>query len=180
MNKTLGAIQALAKIGRIISKIVFILSIVGASLCVVGLISLIVIPDTLEIGDVTLHSLIEDKAGTTVAGMYAAVTAGIILCAGEAVTAKFAEVYFKHEIADGTPFTFTGAKELMRLGIITPAVSAGTAILSSVSQAIFSIFVEKLPDLSIEIGDSFGYALAFIIISLICKYGAERFGAATR
>ena len=180
MNKTLGAIQTLAKIGRIISKVVFILCVVGASLCVVGLISLIAIPQTLEIGDVTLHSLIEDKAGMTVGGMYSAVTVGIILAAGEAVVAKFAEIYFRHEIADGNPFTFTGARELLRLGIITAAVSLGTAVAAGIAQSIFGIFVDNLPDFSIEIGGSLGYALAFIILSLVFKYGAERFGAETR
>ena len=41
------------------------------------------------------------------------------ICAGEAVLAKFAEHYFKRELTDGTPFNLGGAKELMRLGILT-------------------------------------------------------------
>ena len=35
------------------------------------------------------------------------------------------ELYFKNELADGNPFTLRGAKELMRLGILTIAIPLG-------------------------------------------------------
>ena len=44
-SKTLQTIQTLCKVGRILSKIAFIICIVGAALCVAGIISLALIPE---------------------------------------------------------------------------------------------------------------------------------------
>jgi len=94
-TKTLKTLQVLAKIGKILSTIVFILSIVGAALCALGIPSLALIPDGFRIGDVTIRGLVEQKAGWTLSTCYLALTQGLILCAGEAVLAKFAEHYSK-------------------------------------------------------------------------------------
>ena len=48
----------------------------------------------------------------------AGVCGWLIVCAGQAVLAKFAETYFKNKLQAGTPFTFGGAKELLRLGVM--------------------------------------------------------------
>ena len=58
------------------------------------------------------------------------------ICAGEAVLSKFAEHYFKRELADGTPFNLGGAKELMRLGIFTICIPIGTQIIAEIVYAV--------------------------------------------
>lgn len=62
--------------------------------------------------------------------------AGMILCAGEAVLAKFAEHYFKRELADGTPFDLGGAKELMRLGILAICIPIGMQMIAEIVYAV--------------------------------------------
>lgn len=50
--------------------------------------------------------------------------------------AKFAEHYFKHEFADGTPFDLGGAKELMRLGILAICIPIGMQMIAEIVYAV--------------------------------------------
>ena len=101
--KTLNNIQKLSKIGKVLSWLVFVFCIIGFCGCIVGILSMALGAPTLKIGGVTLKSILSIEAGVTTGTAYAAMAAGMILCAGEAVLAKFAEHYFKRELADGTP-----------------------------------------------------------------------------
>ena len=112
----LKTIQTLSKIGRILSKIVYICCVVGFCGCIVGIISLGLGGEVFKLGGVTIHSIIESHSHTSMPTLYTAMAFGLVLCAAEAVLSKFSEIYFKNELADGTPFTMRGAKELMRLG----------------------------------------------------------------
>ena len=171
--KTLRIIQTLAKIGKIISKIIFICSLVGGIGCIVGIISLAAIPEGLKIGGVTLHAMIEKSAGISMETYYAAMAVGVIFCAGEAVLARIAERYFKNELNVGTPFTFEGAKELLRLGICAVCIPVGTAILSAIVFQIMKACFANVSDFSMSDSVSFGLGVAMIVTSLLCKYGAE-------
>ena len=66
----------------------------------------------------------------------------MIVCAGEAVLAKFAEVYFKNELKAESPFTLAGAKELLRLGILTAAIPTGCAVSGSIAEGIIACFMK--------------------------------------
>lgn len=172
--KTLKIIQVLAKIAQILSEIVFICCIVGASGCVLGIISLACGLETLKIGGVTLKSIIQNEAVYSIGTLYTYMSASIFLCAGEGVVAKFAEVYFKRELALGTPFSLSGAKELFRLGIITICVPLGALILAEITQGVMSHVLEDVQVLNLSESSSVGMGVAFIITSLLCRLGAEQ------
>lgn len=112
---TLNTIQKLSKIGKALSRIAFILSVIGAGGCAAGLLGLGFGGGAIRLGSVTLHGLVSGDAGG-LKGVAAALSGWLVVCAGKAVLAKFAEVCFKNELEAGTPFTFSGAKELLRLG----------------------------------------------------------------
>ncbi len=175
--KTLGTIQTLAKIGRVFSKIVFIFSIVGFCLGIAGIISLAAGAETVKLGGVTFESFIQDKADISLGTIYASITVGTIMCIGEAVLSKFSEHYFKREIADGTPFNADGAKELKRLGILVICIPVGTEIVCQIVYEIFANVLKNVSEYSFEHNGSIMLGVMFIIMSLICKYGAERFEA---
>ena len=134
--KTLNVIQKLSKIGKVLSKIMFIFCIIGFCGCIVGILSMALGAPTLKIGGVTLKSILNTEADVTVDTVYAAMATGMILCAGEAVLAKFAEHYFKRELADGTPFNLGGAREMQRLGILTICLPIGTQIVAEIVHAV--------------------------------------------
>lgn len=134
--KTLNNIQKLSKIGKVLSRLVFVFCIIGFCGCIVGILSMALGAPTLKIDGVTLKSILSIEAGVTTGTAYAVMAAGMILCAGEAVLAKFAEHYFKRELADGTPFDLGGAKELMRLGILAICIPIGMQMIAEIVYAV--------------------------------------------
>ena len=171
---TLKTIQTLAKIGKVFSKIIFVCCIVGFCGCIVGLVSLAFGAETFKLGGVTIHSMIENEAGMSLPTLYASMAVGLLFCGAEAVLCKFAEAYFKHELADGDPFTLRGAKELLRRGILTVAIPLGTVIVCSIGVAIADNMVPGIDKLSIGEFSSVGLGVMMIVLSLFCRYGAER------
>ena len=95
------------------------------------------------------------------------------ICAGEAVLAKFAEHYFKRELTDGTPFNLGGAKELMRLGILTICIPLGTQIIAEIVYAVMEQTMQGVTPLQLDNTGSVTLGIMFIVMSLICRYGAE-------
>ena len=177
--ETLKTIQLLSKIGKVLSRIIFICCIIGFCGCIVGVICLGLGTETFKLGGVTVHSMIENKAGMNLPSLYAAMAVGIVFCAAEAVLCKFAETYFKNELADGTPFTLRGAKELMRLGILTIALSVSAAILGSVAVAVAEHYAPGVEKMSLGEFSSVGMGIAMIVVSLLCRHGAELTGGAS-
>ena len=172
-TKTLQIIQKLAKIGKILCKVIFILSLVGAIGCAVGIITLAVIPEGFKLGGLTIHSWVESKAEVTLGTCYAAMAMGVIFCTGEAVLCCIAGRYFKNELAAGTPFTFDGAKEMLRLGIYTICIPIGTAILAGITYGIMKLAMNDVGEIHTGSYVSVGLGVMFIFTSLLCKHGAE-------
>lgn len=130
--------------------------------------------DTSMIVKTTLKSMLSVGAEVTAGTVYAAMAAGMVFCAGEAVLAKFAEHYFKRELADGTPFTLDGAKELNRLGVLTICLPIGTQIAAEIVHAVMEQAMQGVAPLSLNSSASAALGVMFIILSLICRYGAEQ------
>ncbi len=172
--KSLNAIQTLSKIGKIMSKITYICSIVAAAVCVVGLVSLPFIGnDIIKIGGVTLHSLIVNNENVSMASIGASIAEALIVAVGEIVLARYAYRYFANELNAGTPFTADGAKELMRLGILTISVPLGTQIIAEIVCAVISEASKDVMRLQIDNSSSVALGVMFIIMSVFCRYGSE-------
>ena len=173
--KTLNIIQKLSKIGKVLSKVMFIFCIIGFCGCIIGILSMALGAETLKFGGVTLESILNTEAEVTVGTAYAAMSAGMILCAGEAVLAKFAEHYFKRELADGTPFTFAGAKKMQRLGILTICLPIGAQIITEIVHAVIAQTMQGVAPLRLDSAGSVALGVMFIVMSLICRYGADMY-----
>lgn len=172
--KSLDTIQKLSKIGRVLSKIAFVFSVVGICGCIAGLLSLCFGNGSLiKIGGVTLHALVSEEYGYNIKSICAVLSGWMAVCAGEAVLAKFAEHYFKRELADGTPFTFAGAKEMQRLGILTICLPIGTQIVAEIVHAVMEQTIQGVAPLQLNNDSSVTLGIMFIVLSLICRYGAE-------
>ena len=171
---TLKNIQTLSRIGRVLSRIVFVSTIVGFCGCVIGLVGLSLGLEPFQLGGVTIHGILPDASGQELPFLYAALSVGILFCVAEGILSRFAEMYFQHELEDGDPFTLRGAKELMRLGILTIALPLGTIILGSIGLEIAKQFFGPFESPSLDDFASVGLGVAMIIVSLLCRYGAER------
>lgn len=141
--KSLQTIQKLFKIGKILSRIAFIFSVIGFCGCIAGLLSLSFGNGSLiKLGGVTLHQLISEEYGYNIKGITASLSGWLVVCAGEAVLAKFAEVYFQNELQAETTFTLARAKELLRLGILTITIPTGCAVAESIVEGVIVGFMK--------------------------------------
>ncbi len=172
--KSLKTIQTLAKVGKVLSKIVFILCIVGFCFSLVGLATMIALGESsIVINGETLGSLIETSSGESLGYLYAVISVGMVLCAAEAVVAKFAENYFRGELADGTPFTFAGAGKMLRLGIICICVSIGSSVVAAIVYNVVCYLTDCSGDFDFSNIGAFSIGIVFIVVSVILRYGAE-------
>ncbi len=166
--KSLETIQKLSKMGKVISKILFIFSLIGIVGSIVGLICMNLNLPTISIGGITLHSILikENISDNTI---YISMMVAIILCLGEAILAKYSEHYFNRELIDGTPFNIDGANELKRIGILTICIPLVTQILTEIVNGI----MKETSTLSLDCSGSILLGLMFIVLSIVCRYGAE-------
>lgn len=171
--KSLRILQTLAKIGKVFSKIIRIFCVIGFIGCIVGIVAMAAGATALRLNGRDLEALIFQASGCTNATLYAIMAVGMILCAGEWVLSGFANRYFANELAAGTPFTESGAQELLRLGILTIAIPLGSEMLASIANAVISALADSAWALSLDNGDSVALGVMFIVISLLCRYGAE-------
>lgn len=172
-TKTLDTIQTLSKIGRVLSKIVFIFSLIGAIGCAAGILSVRFLPESIQLGKTTIQGLVELTDKLTPAVAYAAMITAGILCVGEAILAKIAERYFKRELSDGTPFTFDGAKALQRLGICAIVIPIAAKIAAEIAAVVLEHALDGTD--TFEVGDPVSVSLGvmMIVASLLCRHGAE-------
>lgn len=140
-------LQLIAQIGKILSKVAFVFSIIGICGCFVGLLSNVFgSSKVFKIGGVTIYGLLADFDAYNVKSISATLVAWLIVCIGQAVLAKFAELYFHNALMAGTPFTQVGARELRRLGILTMVIPTGCAVVAEVVQGILTGFMNVSVD----------------------------------
>lgn len=171
MSKSLKAVQVFFKIARVLALVLFIFSIIGAVGGLLGATMLFAFGRTSW--DSALSNIVEvESLGSTYAEACFSCIIAVIACAGMAVVAKFAEVYFKNEIKVGTPFTYAGAKELLRLSIISMAVGIGTSLLIGLVMSICWV-LEPDVTFSVEYSADLTTGLSMLLMSFVFKYGAE-------
>lgn len=170
--KTLKTIQVLANIGRIISKILFIICLVCVVLCVTGIVS-VAITGSMVIDGKTVANIIEEEGEISLSSIYTYTAIAIVFCIAQSVLCKLSERYFIEELASGTPFTFKGAKDLLKLGVIIICVSIGATVIAAVVQEIFCAVFSDVCKIELENAGSVSIGITFIIISIIFKHGAE-------
>ncbi len=172
---SLNVIQTLAKIGKIISRIIYILCCVGFWASLVSVIIYALAGEgALKIGGTSILGPIQSKADLSALALCGHIAGSAVICAAEAFVARRATKYFENELKDGTPFTYDGSKELLKLGITTIVLPICAVIICSIG---FSIAGHINPELTkpewIENTTSTGMGIAMILISLLCRYGSE-------
>lgn len=166
MSKTLSNILTVFKVVKIISKVVFILCIVGGAGCLIGLTALPMMEALLP-----MDLLAEE--GLDLPTTYLSCIVGLIVCVGEAIFAFLAERYFGHVLEAGTPFTLAGAKECFRLGIASLIIEVATSVAAGVAAGILLLFSQNLTEIDADASISLSAGLLFLFLSLIFRYGSE-------
>ena len=174
--KSLNTIQILSKIGKIFSKVCYIMCIVGACGCVVGIIALIVGEKAVEQSGMTLQGIMELEAGVSLGTVYSAIAVGLLLCAGEIAVSALAYRYFSHELEAGTPFTLDGANELLRLGIHVIWIPIAATVAAQIAHEIIDNLMVDVAPVKLSC-DEVAVGVMFIVMSVLCRCGAELIAA---
>ena len=172
MSKSLKTVQTVCKVCKVLAEIAFVLLIVGAVLVLAAAIFTGTgnFDALVSSGALVLDEMLQ-QTGVTQDYMVAVFVCLTIIIAAEAVVAKFINVYFKHELKAGTPFTFEGAKEMLRLGIITIAAPAGASLAATIVFGIMAAGSGLDSEFNFEI--SLGMGLMFLALSPLLKHGTE-------
>ncbi len=171
--KTLKTIQTLAEIGKVCSKWISICCIIGLCVCGVGALAVLVGADTLKLGGITLHSILETKADVSVGTVLAFLIVAASLCVGEYFVAREAYRYFENELNAGTPFTMEGAKELLHLGVSAIWIPIVSGVLAQVAQGVIAQCMQDVEKCSMDGIDSVALGAMLVFTSLLCKHGAQ-------
>lgn len=172
MSKSLKTVQTVCKVCMVLAEIAFVLLVVIVALMLAAAIFTGTgkMDALLSSGALALNEMLQ-QYGATQEYVTAVLVCMTIIIAAEAVVAKFINVYFKHELKAGTPFTFEGAKEMLRLGIITIAVPAGASLAATVVFDIMAAGSGLDSEFNFEI--SLGMGLMFLALSPLLKHGTE-------
>lgn len=171
MSKSLKTVQTVCKVCKVLAEIAFVLFVVIVALMLAA--AIFTGTDNFDAlllsGGVVLDDMLQ-QTGVTQDYMVAVFVCLTIIIAAEAVVAKFINVYFKHELKAGTPFTFEGAKEMLRLGIITIAVPVGASVISAI---YLTVVTADSGDWNFSVKISLGMGLMFLALSPLLKHGTE-------
>lgn len=163
--ESLDKIQKIIKVFCILAKIAMIFAYVASGFLLIA---------AILFANNTSFQLILDTSAALLSNADRNQTVAVLLCdfvscLTEALLLTFGQLYMKHELEDGTPFTTKGANEIRGLGIrliVLPLVAIG--IISAICATFNATFPETLSN---EL--SLGFGITLIITSIIFRYGAE-------
>ncbi len=163
--KSRKAVQVIAKVFSILAFLAFIFSIIGAVGCLIGGIAILSLGSLLT--EEALAQITEISGVSDMRGLGVSLLAEVVFLVGGLVVIYFVRRYLKNELQAGTPFTYSGASELLRLGVINLTVPLGSLIISLIITAACGC-ENVISNEYNAIGGVF-----MILLSFVFKYGAE-------
>lgn len=167
--RSLQTVQKTFRVFQILTKIAFIFSIVGASICAVGALCAMAWYTGGQVFSLFGEPVTIFASGEGLNQTLAVLLSDLILLVTEAILLAFAGRYLKTEQAEGTPFTENGANLIRRLGIRCIYMPIVAIVIASVITVCLG--VERSGDISNL--PSLVTGIVLILASLIFHYGAE-------
>lgn len=171
--KTLEPIQKTYNVFKTLAKIAMIVSFLWAGTLLLGVLGGIVWQSGGNIVGFPVETVLKLTETGAVLQMIGVLLGDFVLAVTDGLLLLFAYHYFKQELADGTPFTNSGADEVMRLGIKTIVMPIVAIIIAAV---IYECFGVERPG-SWDNGAEVVLGVSLILFSLILRHGAELRGA---
>ena len=167
--KSLQTIQKTFRVFQILTKIAFVFSIVGASICAVGALCAMAWYTGGQVFGLFGEPVTIFASGEGLNQTLAELLSDLILLVTEAILLAFAGRYLKTEQDEGTPFTENGANLIRKLGIRCIWMPIVAIVIASVITVCLG--VERSGDVSNL--PSVVTGIVLILASLIFRYGAE-------
>lgn len=168
-TKSLKTIQRVSKFLKILCNILFVLCLIGLILCILCGAGVWALQDISYEGQTLQQSLLRET-GMSVMDCVSVFAGASVYCLVYCIIYRKAIKYLKMEIADGTPFTLAGAKQLKALGWLTILlpILAGFAI-----AFCFYWFNFNADNLDVLISSDIVTGIILLFASVVFKYGAE-------
>lgn len=170
MKSSLTTIQSLHKLGKVLSRIYFVLSIIGLVLSLALAAALLISTDIKDL----ISSTLFDGTKYGVNTLYGISSTLFLISFGEIFLSRKAEDYFRSELNTGTPFSIENALKLKKLGILTLIIPVVTHTLSAVVYNIMMSNLDGMAPFKFHMTGSVILAVMFIITSMLCRYGAGK------
>lgn len=172
--KSLKNILATAKVFRIILLILFILSIIGESFILIGMLTYGSIATGIVIDGKTVADMLAEK-GITMSLAYLSMSIALIAGALAIFTAKYLELYCKRILATGTPFTREMVKDTRLVARVVIIVAASVFVVCMIVNAIFKgVYGDQITQTPGYPGWSEIFVgLALYILSFFMEYPVE-------
>ena len=167
--KSLQTVQKTFRVFQVLTKIAFIFSVVGASICAVGALCAVTWYNGGEVFSLFGEPVTIFASGKGLNQTLAVLLSDLVYLTADAILLAFAGRYFKAEQAEGTPFTENGANLIRKLGIRCIWMPIVAIVIASVITVCLG--VEESGDVSNLPSVVTGVVL--ILASLIFRYGAE-------
>lgn len=167
--KTLEPIQKTYNVFKTLAKIAMIVSFLWAGTLLLGVLGGIVWQSGGNIVGISAEYALKLTQTGAVLQMIGVLLGDLVLAVTDGLLFLFAHRYFKQELADGTPFTTTGADQVMHLGVKTIVMPLVAIIISAV---IYECFGVERPG-SWDNGAEVVLGVSLILFSLILRHGAE-------
>ena len=169
MTNSLTSLQKCTRVFRVLVRIGLILSIVGAVFGVAALMLWIHWNNAPATGIPQLDQVMQLIDRGSYYHTLSTLITDVVGCAFGGALLWLFHRYLTHELADGTPFTFSGASELRRLGVVTIVLPLVSLCLQAIPYTVYDL---SYPN-RMENGTSVLLGVALILASLVFRYGAE-------
>lgn len=167
--KTLESIQKTYKVFKTLAKIAMILSFIWAGTTLVGLLCGIAWRIGGYVYGISMENVLRLAQAAGLEQMIGALLADFVFALTDGILFFFTHRYLKQELADGTPFTATGAEQVKSLGVKTIVMPLVAVIISAV---IYECFGLTRPG-DWGNGAAVVLGIALILFSLVLRHGAE-------
>ena len=167
--KTLESIQKTYKVFKTLAKIAMILSFVWAGITLAGLLCGIAWRTSGSVIGISMENALKLTQTVGLNQLIGVLLVDFVFALTDSFLFFFANRYFKQELADGTPFTLAGARQVKSLGIKTIVMPLVAVIISAV---IYECFDLTRPG-DWGNGTAVVLGIALILFSLVLRYGAE-------
>lgn len=167
--KTLESIQKIYKAFQIFAKIAMVLSFIWVGTILTGLLCGIAWSTGVSIMGISVENVLELMQSAGLEQMFGVLLADFVFALTDSLLFFFTHRYLKQELADGTPFTVSGALQVKNLGIKTIVMPLVAVIISAV---IYECFNLTHPG-DWGNGTTVLLGIALILFALVLRYGAE-------
>lgn len=175
--KSLQRVQKIMSVLKVLSAVVFVFSIIGASICLITTLIIASLGSESTVVKEVVNQYIESgllPQGISSKEVYnlllATMMSSTLLCISEAIIYYFVKGMYNYAVEIGTPFDKTLVMKIRRIGKLRIFVSLATLIICAI---IISIMSKNTSQITLSNSSSIIMGILYLIIACFLDYGSD-------